>query len=135
MRTIPLIIAVLGVFTAATPGPLVSRPPAQEPSIATPSPDPAALFNHHALRRARLLIEMRLFELRERRLGCVREAIRRRIPPDLLPEAELRDRTGQSEASVKQSGAPSTTVSRSALSESEDCPWLWRVQRRRRLTA
>ena len=62
-------------------------------SIASPSPRPAPtvlnpdeLFSRRALRRARLLIQMRLFQLREERLECVREALHRRLPAALWPE-------------------------------------------------
>lgn len=67
--------------------------PAATPST-HPSPRPAAsgpvtpdeLYSHRALRRARFLIEMRYFELREERLECIREALRRQLPDALWPE-------------------------------------------------
>lgn len=45
-----------------------------------PAPDSA-----RALRRARLLVEMRLLELREERLDAAREAILRGLPPEWRP--------------------------------------------------
>ncbi|HXW75987.1 MAG TPA: hypothetical protein VEJ20_01105 [Candidatus Eremiobacteraceae bacterium] len=56
---------------------------------ATPSPAPAVpdqLFSRRALRQARLLIEMRMMQLRDERLECVREALLRRLPEALRPE-------------------------------------------------
>lgn len=47
---------------------------------------PEQLFSRRALRRARLLIQMRMLQLRDERLECVREAILRRLAPDLRPD-------------------------------------------------
>lgn len=59
----------------------------------TPSPVPIArpdlLFSKRALRRSQLLIQLRLYELREERLECVRAAIVRRLPWDLRPQDPL----------------------------------------------
>jgi len=49
------------------------------------------LLSKRALRRARLLIQLRLYELRDERLECVRSAILRRLPWDLRPQDPLRD--------------------------------------------
>jgi hypothetical protein len=54
----------------------------------TPAPhrlSPDELYARRALRRVRLVIEMRLLQLREERLECVRLAILRNLPPDLRP--------------------------------------------------
>jgi len=47
---------------------------------------PDELFSRRALRRARLLIQMRLMQLRDERLECVREALLRQLPDALWPE-------------------------------------------------
>jgi hypothetical protein len=49
------------------------------------SPSPEALYSRRALRRTRLIIELRLLEFRKERLECVRRAILRNLPPDLRP--------------------------------------------------
>ncbi len=46
---------------------------------------PDRLYAVRALRRMRLIIEMRLLQLREERLECVRQAILRNLPPDIRP--------------------------------------------------
>jgi hypothetical protein len=47
---------------------------------------PEELFSRRALRRARLLIQMRVMQFREERLECIRAALRRRLPDSLWPE-------------------------------------------------
>ena len=74
------------VFTAAAAQPLAAAIPTPPPS-ARAAPKPDALFSRRALRHARLLIQMRLLELRDERLECIRQAILRRLPPELRPEA------------------------------------------------
>lgn len=46
---------------------------------------PEELYSRRALRRARLIIELRLLQFRKERLECVRGAILRNLPPDLRP--------------------------------------------------
>ncbi len=58
--------------------------PTASPSPTTMSPD--ELFSRRALRQARLLIQMRMLQLRDERLECVRAALRRRLPDALWPE-------------------------------------------------
>jgi hypothetical protein len=56
---------------------------------ATPSPPPLspdALYSRRALRRAKLLIQMRVMQFREERLECIRAALRRELPAALWPE-------------------------------------------------
>lgn len=48
------------------------------------------LLSKRELRRAKLLIQLRLYELRDERLECVRTAILRRLPWDLRPQDPLR---------------------------------------------
>lgn len=78
----------------------------------------SAIFSRRAVRNARLLIEMRMLELREERLECLRAVLLRRLPPELV--------TGPSDAPVKQSSAPHATTIRS-----EDCTWVSKLPRRR----
>jgi hypothetical protein len=50
------------------------------------------------MRRAKLLIQLRMLQLHEQQLECIREAIERRLPPDLLPpldSGQLRTASGQ----------------------------------------
>ncbi len=49
------------------------------------------LLSKRALRRAKLVIQLRLYELREERLECLRKAILRRLPGDLRPHDPLGD--------------------------------------------
>lgn len=66
---------------AATPAP--ARPTAS-PSTAPLTPE--EVFSRRALRRARLLLQMRMLQLRDERLECIREALRRQLPDALWPE-------------------------------------------------
>jgi len=90
------------VFTAAAPQPLGKASPSPRPPAA--SLRPGVMLSRRALRNARLLIEMRMLELRYERLECVRRAILRRLPPELRP------------ASANERDDP-------LPSESEDCVW------------
>lgn len=80
-------------------------PPATSPT-APPRPRPAAhastaplsadeLFSKRALRRARLLIQMRMFEFRKERLECVREALLRQLAPELRDVGQAHNDTGR----------------------------------------
>jgi hypothetical protein len=77
------LLAVLAAGAAPAP-PAGAERPAERPSPTALSPD--ALFSRRALRRARLLIQMRLLQLHEERVECVREALLRRLPAALWPE-------------------------------------------------
>lgn len=124
-------LATATALTLATAQPAPQEHPSPPPPAAASAPAvPGTLFSKSALRRARLIIQMRMLELREERLECVRAAILRRLPPELRPSA-----TGSSARGVKQSSAPSATTPRSAISKSEDCGWLSTQPRRRRRTA
>ena len=68
----------------ATPAPGPSAHPSPRPPAGTLSPD--ELFSRRALRRAKMLIEMRVMQLREERLECIREALRHQLPDALWPE-------------------------------------------------
>jgi hypothetical protein len=132
MNRIVTLVAIAGAALTldATP-PAPQEHPSPKPQAAASAPAaPGDLFSKRALRRARLIIQMRMLELREERLECVRAAILRRLPPDLQP-----GRTGESAKGVKQSSAPSATTPRSAISKSEDCGWLSTQPKRRRRTA
>jgi len=97
---------------------LITAGPASPAAAATarpaPSPAPGAalapeeLFSRRAMRRARLLIQMRLFQLREERLECVREALRRQLPDALWPEepSPWRGAADASEAAAKCARLP-----------------------------
>jgi hypothetical protein len=81
------LFALLTILLAARPNAAGSAPlarPSARPSPAQLSPD--ALFSRRALRRAKLLIQMRMFQFRNERLECVRAALLRQLPPDLRPQ-------------------------------------------------
>jgi len=78
---------LIAVLLAAAP--VGSGSPPASRSTASPSAAPLTpeeLFSRRALRRARLLIQMRMLQLRDERLECVREALRRQLPDALWPE-------------------------------------------------
>jgi len=78
---------LIAVFLATAPGNAGSPSPPHP--TASPSParlTPEEVFSRRALRRARLLIQMRMLQLRDERLECVREALRRQLPDALWPE-------------------------------------------------
>lgn len=50
----------------------------------SPSLDPASLYSARALRRARLIIQLEMLELRKRHLACARDAVARGLPANLL---------------------------------------------------
>ena len=76
------------MLLASNPGAGPSATPAHptaRPSPAAPiSPD--TLFSRRALRRARLLIQMRMLQFHNERLDCVRAALLRQLPPALRPQ-------------------------------------------------
>ncbi len=80
------LLALLSILLAARPAavPSPSAAPAAAASIAPLSPD--ALYSRRALRRARLLIQMRMLQFREERLECVRAALLRQLPVALRPQ-------------------------------------------------
>jgi hypothetical protein len=80
MEVLALLSILLAPRTAASPAPS-ARPAATSPPL---SPD--ALYSRRALRRARLLIQMRMLQFREERLECVRAALLRQLPPALRPQ-------------------------------------------------
>jgi hypothetical protein len=53
------------------------------PSPVVVTPIPGSIYSRRAIRRARLLIQMQMYELHKARLDRIREAIRRNLPPDL----------------------------------------------------
>lgn len=101
------LLAIL--LAVATPGP---GPAAAPREAARPSPDPlspASIFSRRALRRAKLLIQMRMLQLGEERLECIRAALERRLPEALWPEvpspsrgaADAREAAERCEESLK----------------------------------
>lgn len=77
----PFLLAVaLALATPASP-----QPARRHPSAALGPATPETLFSHRALRQARLILQMRLLQLREERLECVRSAILHHLPPDVRP--------------------------------------------------
>jgi len=70
-----------------------TAPKPQQRSTPAPASRPERLdqlLSKRALRRAKLLIQLRLYELHDERLECVRMAILRRLPWDLRPQDPLR---------------------------------------------
>ncbi len=80
------VLALLCVLLAART--VASASPSARSTAAAPAPvlSPDALFSRRALRRARLLIQMRMLQFREERLECVRAALLRQLPPALRPQ-------------------------------------------------
>ncbi|HEX4012412.1 MAG TPA: hypothetical protein VHX17_00840 [Candidatus Cybelea sp.] len=87
------LVALLSlVATLASPAPAAPHPP--RPAQASPAPlSPDALYSRRALRRARLLIQMRVMQLRDERLECIRAALERRLPMALWEDAESAPRS------------------------------------------
>jgi hypothetical protein len=79
------LVFLLAILLAPTPA--ASSSPAAQASPPAISPD--ALFSRRALRRAKLLIQMRLMEFREEQLECIREALAHRLPVALWPQLPL----------------------------------------------
>ncbi|MHB8433067.1 MAG: hypothetical protein ACYC8W_04175 [Candidatus Tyrphobacter sp.] len=77
LRRVLAVITVVLLFSGATPRPRT----------------PEELYARRALRRARLIIELRLLEFRKERLECVRSAILRNLPPDLRPSGRIAEGT------------------------------------------
>jgi hypothetical protein len=74
--------------------------------VATASPPPLspdALYSRRALRRAKLLIQMRVMQLHEERLECIRAALLRRLPDALWSEVPTpgRDATNARAATAR----------------------------------
>jgi hypothetical protein len=81
------LLALLTILLAARPNDAGSAPLARPTTRPSPAPlSPDALFSRRALRRAKLLIQMRMFQFRNERLECVRAALLRQLPPDLRPQ-------------------------------------------------
>lgn len=81
MKTLHRVLAALS-FSLLLYGAAPHRP--------RPTTSPEELYSRRALRRARLIIEMRLLEFRKERLECIRSAILRQLPPDLRPRVAPR---------------------------------------------
>jgi hypothetical protein len=94
------VFAFLSILLAAAPisGTAATAKPSASPSPAAVVPD--ALFSRRALRRAQLLIQMRLMELRDERLECIREALARQLPDALWPEVPSPSRASSNAAAA-----------------------------------
>ncbi|MGB8624856.1 MAG: hypothetical protein WCD03_01750 [Candidatus Cybelea sp.] len=78
------LVALLLLLGLASPAPGAA---AGSPAHASPAPlSPDALFSRRALRQARILIQMRVMQLRDERLECIRAALERRLPGALWEE-------------------------------------------------
>ena len=98
MRILSLFLLLLAPNAATVASPAPTR------ATASPSPAPLTpdeLFSRRAMRRARLLIQMRMMQLRDERLECVREALLRRLPSALWPEEPSPSRGISSAASAE----------------------------------
>ena len=82
MKVLTLISMLLAL--SGPPQAAATAAPAASPSPPALSPD--ELYSRRALRRARLLIQMRMMQLRDERLECIREALLERLPDSLRPE-------------------------------------------------
>ena len=106
MTYAPLLAALIAA-APASPAPATTVQPTPRP-VAGAAQAPEELFSRRAMRRARLLIQMRLFQLREEGLECIREALRRRLPDALWPEepSPWRGAADASEAAAKCARLP-----------------------------
>jgi len=77
------VLALVSLLLAARP--VASSSPSPAPTAAALPLSPDALYSRRALRRAKLLIQMRMLQFREERLECVRAALLRQLPPALRP--------------------------------------------------
>lgn len=84
MLKLVVFATILLAATPASPHPAAVSSPSASPAPAPLTPD--ELFSRRALRRARLLIQMRVLQLRDEHLECIREALRRQLPSPLWPE-------------------------------------------------
>jgi hypothetical protein len=84
MTYAPLLAALIAAGPASPAPAATTQPPPHPAAGAALAPE--ELFSRRAMRRARLLIQMRLFQLRDERLECLREALRRQLPDALWPE-------------------------------------------------
>jgi hypothetical protein len=101
------LFALLSVLLAAAPASVHTAAPGRAAASASPAAlTPDELFSRRALRRARLLIQMRLMQLRDERLECVREALLRQLPEALRPETPSPSRGGDAGAAAKCAEAP-----------------------------
>ena len=116
-------MVVLFTAPASLPREKVSPAPSAGPTDVAPS----ALLSRRALRNARLLIQMRLLELRSERLECVRSAILRRLPANLVPP-------GSDSDGAKQCKATLGTYRRPYPSYNEVCRWQLKALQHRRPT-
>jgi len=66
----------------SAPAPAATKKAHPSRAAAIPAAN-ASLYSKRALRRAKLLLEMQMLELKKARLDRVRDAIRRNLPPDL----------------------------------------------------
>ena len=82
---LPLAAAIAFTTVPAKPQPKLT--PLSIPRSARPDD----LLSKRAQRRAKLLIGLRLYELREEHLQCVRTAILRTLPWDLRPQDPVHD--------------------------------------------
>ena len=84
---VAILIALTSILLAAVPASAPSSAPAHTAAPRSPAAiSPNELFSRRALRQARILIQMRVFQLRDERLDCIREALRRQLPDALWPE-------------------------------------------------
>ncbi|HVR48007.1 MAG TPA: hypothetical protein VMT95_15360 [Candidatus Binatia bacterium] len=76
--------ALVSILLCARP--VASPSPSAAPIAPASLPlSPDALYSRRALRRAKILIQMRMLQFREERLECVRAALLRQLPPALRP--------------------------------------------------
>jgi hypothetical protein len=107
-----LFVLSFALFTIGGSLPLAAK---DHPVVAHPGD--GRLFSQSALRRTRIIIQMKMLELRVQRLECLREMLVRRLPPDLISQGEIPD-------AVKHSSAHTATTHVALGMESEDCSWL-----------
>ena len=78
-RTIGILALLTAIFIiGAPPAPAKDRPSTHS-RIAHATPAPSQLYSRRALRRAQLIVQLRLLALKKARLQAIEAAIRRRL--------------------------------------------------------
>ena len=93
-------IAFAAMLLAIAPADQHSAAPVGSGTPAPKTLSPEELFSRRALRQARLILQMRLLQLRDERLDCIRAALLRQLPDALWQEEPTPSRGSRDAASA-----------------------------------